>query len=188
MHLWGRGREGRVHPVLPSCRACPSTTLVPAYFDSCFCSKKRSSSSWTWSTKSFSVGERKTPSKQRRARVIGGRACRADGQGPGQRTDLSSPPSPAESVLPGTRRHRGPRLPSDKREAGSEVGKGRAQVPRHRSRGRGRGSAPRPQRAAPAPGPDAAGRSGPCCARCPGLGTLGPGGESGRPGPPPAGS
>lgn len=96
----------------------------------------------------------------------------AEGQGPGQRTGLSSHPGRAVSVLQGTRRHRGARLPSDKGEAGPEVGKGRAQVPRHCSR----------ERAARAPGPDAAGRSGPCRARCAGLGTLGPGGESGRPG------
>ena len=82
-----------MHLALPSSRAGPSNTLVPAYLDSCFCSRKRSNSSWTRCTKSFSVGERKTPSKQRRARVIGGRACGADGQGLDQRTDRE-PPQP----------------------------------------------------------------------------------------------
>lgn len=55
--------------------------MFPAYLDSCFCSRKRSSSSWTRWTKSFSAEERKTPSKQRRARVTDGRACRGNEQG-----------------------------------------------------------------------------------------------------------
>lgn len=53
----------------------------------------------------------------------------AEGQGPGQRTGLSSHPGRAVSVLQGTRRHRGARLPSDKGEAGPEVGKGEPRSP-----------------------------------------------------------
>lgn len=68
----GKGQRGGVHAALSGSRAGP---IQHPYLDSCFCSRKRSSSSWTRCTKSFSVGERKTPSKQRRARVIGGRAC-----------------------------------------------------------------------------------------------------------------
>lgn len=62
--------------------------------DSCFCSRKRSSSSWTRWTKSFSAEERKTPSKQRRARVTDGRACRGGGQGRDQNIGLEAAHSP----------------------------------------------------------------------------------------------
>lgn len=68
-------------------------------FDSCFCSRKRSSSSWMRCTKSFSAAERKTPSKQRRARVTGGRAygatdtaaIKAQNPGPPTAEDTVSP-------------------------------------------------------------------------------------------------
>lgn len=62
--------------------------------DSCFCSRKRSSSSWTRWTKSFSAEERKTPSKQRRARVTDGRACRSGGQGRDQNMGPEAAHSP----------------------------------------------------------------------------------------------
>lgn len=82
---------------LPSGRA--GATLTPAYLDSCFCSRKRSSSSRMRCTKSFSAAERKTPSKQRRARVTGGRAygatdtaaIKAQNPGPPTTEDTVSP-------------------------------------------------------------------------------------------------
>lgn len=87
----GKGAEGAGCTLPFLAPAGPPNTLAPSYLDSCFCSWKRSSSSWTRCTKSFSVGERKTPSKQRRARVIGGRACGADGQGRGQSRPRATP-------------------------------------------------------------------------------------------------
>lgn len=62
--------------------------------ESCFCNRKRSSSSWTRWTKSFSAEERKTPSKQRRARVTDGRACRVGGQDRDKKIGLKSAHSP----------------------------------------------------------------------------------------------
>lgn len=146
--------------------------------DSCFCTRKRSSSSWTWCTKSFSVGERKTPSKQRRARVTGGRACGADGQGRDQSTD-PEPPQPRSAAR------------------GSETLRLRSLLGRERRRlGGGEGTCPRSparqQKGFQAPAwarcsarePDAAGPLSPCCARLPqARGLSGLGGESGRPGP-----
>lgn len=86
-------------------------------FDSCFCSRKRSSSSWMRCTKSFSAEERKTPSKQRRARVTGGRACGAT-ETAAIRAQTPGPPTSKVEISP---------LSSE--ELGSEAGEGRAQGP-----------------------------------------------------------
>ena len=152
---------------LPSGRA--SAILTPAYFDSSFCSRKRSSSSWMRCTKSFSAVERKTPSKQRRARVTGGRACGASDTA-AIRAQNPAPSTTEDTVSPPIRE--GP---------GSEEGKGRAQGPRQGRGGAGRGH----------PAPDAVAlavpRSAPCClgpdprARSilPGPRARGPGGARG---------
>lgn len=114
-------------------------------FDSCFCSRKRSSSSWMRCTKSFSAAERKTPSKQRRARVTGGRAYGATDTA-AIRAQNPGPPTTEDTVSP---------LIGD--EPGSEEGKGRAQGPRQGLGGAGRG------RLAPDGVALAVPRSAPCC-------------------------
>lgn len=111
MHHWAKGhRRLWANPDLFSSPG-PDATITPAYFDSCFCSRKRSSSSWMRCTKSFSAEERKTPSKQRRARVTGGRTCGA--------TDTAAIRAP-----PGPTLDQGQGLSSYRRGAGLRGGEG----------------------------------------------------------------
>lgn len=111
MHHWAKGhRRLWPNPDLFS-NPGPDATITPAYFDSCFCSRKRSSSSWMRCTKSFSAEERKTPSKQRRARVTGGRTCGA--------TDTA-----AIKARPGPTLDQGQGLSSYRRGAGLRGGEG----------------------------------------------------------------
>lgn len=154
---WGRAHRRLGNTALPS-KGAPSP-LPRAYFDSCFCSRKRSSSSWIRWTKSFSAEERKTPSKQRRARVTGGRACKKDGQGGGSEHRPRDHPRPRNA---GTERAL-ETLWSKSRRRGSD-----ARDPRQVS-GQGRGLPAAAQGSRPRLRSDAKGGSTPCVALLPGA-------------------